>query len=308
MSLRVAPLLIALVAIGSFVLSRASADQPNPEIIAKIEKALPDAAPVKPAKERHILVYTRASGFVHGSIPIGAKAFEMLGAKTGAFKVTKVTDDPAAFDDLSGYDAIVLLSTTGDFLKINLPNNATDEQKKAAEEAKAKEMSRRANLLKFVENGGGLVGIHAASDAYYERWPEYGLLIGGMFQNHPYSKIQIKNEEPNSPINAQFDGKDFDFTDEIYVFRPNSFSRDRLRVLLSIDVAKSNLKEKARPDEDYAVAWIRGHGQGRVFYTLLGHRNETWWDPTALKYFLAGTQYALGDLKADATPKSASPK
>jgi type 1 glutamine amidotransferase len=299
--------MFALAFAAALLAGPAFAQELKPDVIEKIGKALPAEAPAKPSKERKVLVYTRASGFVHGSIPIGAKAFEMMGATTGAFKVTKVTDDPAVFDDLSGFDAIVLLSTTGDFMKINLKKEATDEQKKAAEEAKIKEPVRKANLLNFVAQGGGLVGIHAASDAYYG-WPEYGQMIGGYFQNHPYSKIQIKNEEPNSPINAQFEGKDFEYTDEIYVFRPNSFSRDRLRVLLSIDVAKSNLKEKARPDEDYAVAWIRGHGQGRVFYTLLGHRNETWFDPLALKYFLAGTQYALGDLKADATPKTASPK
>lgn len=292
-------LLAFAAALGLIAGGLASAQEVKPEVIAKIEKALPESAPAKPKQARKVLVYTRANGFVHGSIPIGAKALELMGKKTGAYEVAKVTDDPAVFDgDLAQYDAIVLVSTTGDFLLPKDFGKLPEDQKKAA---KAAEPNRKQALLKYVESGKGLMGIHAASDAYYG-WPEYGDLIGGYFQNHPYGKINIRVDDPDSPINAQFNGQNFEFSDEIYVFKPKPFSRDRLRVLLSVDVEKSGITNQAREDKDYAVAWIRGHGQGRVFYTLLGHRDETYFNPVSMKYFLAGLQYALGDLQADATP------
>ncbi len=269
--------------------------------IAKMQKALPDAAPVKPAQPRKVMVYTRASGFVHSSISLGAATVAALGEKTGAYKVTKITDDPAVFDNLSEYDAIVLMSTTGDFLQVT-----KDADAEVIKSSKDKEPERKKALIDFVHSGKGLVGVHAATDAYHggNKWPEYNELIGGVFLKHPYSKITIKIDDPSSAINAQFKGQEFEFTDEIYVFTPQSFSRDRLRVLLSIDVEKSMLKEKARDDQDYAVAWIQQHGNGRVFYTLLGHREDTFQNPLSLQYFLAGMQYALGDLKADATPSA----
>ena len=286
----------AMVAVSLVGISvgRGFAAEAKPEHVEKMKAALPDAAPAKPAKARKVLVYTHASGFVHSSIPLCAKTFEELGKKTGAFEVTKITNDPAVFDDLKPYDAIVLASTTANFLQV-----------KGNADSKEKEPARKQALLDFVSSGKGLIGIHAATDAYWngeQKWAEYNELIGGAFQNHPYSKITIRIEDPSSPVNAQFEGKEFEFTDEIYVFRPDSFSRDRLRVLLSVDNDKSNIKNHARPDKDYAIAWIRQHNQGRVFYTVLGHMEATYMNPVALKYFLAGTQFALGDLKADATP------
>ncbi|HZZ71934.1 MAG TPA: ThuA domain-containing protein [Pirellulales bacterium] len=268
------------------------AAEAKPDQVEKMEKALPESAPAKPKEPRKILVYTHASGFVHSSIALGAKTFEKLGEKTGAWKVTKVSDDPAVFDDLKDYDAIVLESTTGDFLVVQ----GNDKGK----ESKEKEPARRQALLDFVHNGKGLVGIHAATDAYYD-WPAYGELIGGAFKEHPYHNIVIKVDDPKSPINAQFNGEEFKFSDEIYVFRPVPYSRAHDHVLLSVDVEKSKIEKQAREDKDYAVAWIREAGKGRVFYTLLGHSEETYWNPIFLKFVLAGTQYALGDLKADAS-------
>ncbi len=307
------------------------------DVALRIEKALPDAAIIKPEKARKVLVYTRASGFVHSSIPVGAKAFEMLGDKTGAFKVTKITEDPAVFDtDLNEYDAIVLMSCTGDFLhpsgprmpkKEDLAKKSDDEKKKLEEAVKAfqetektskeAEPARRKALLNFVASGKGLIGIHAATDAYYDHWTEYGEMIGGYFNGHPWHNISIKIDDSASPLTSVFEGKNFDFSDEIYTYKtlPNH-SREKLHILLSVDLeassklAKPDIKKSAdekfsgenRADHDYAVAWIKKHGNGRVFYTLLGHNEATYQNPTTMKFFLAGAQYALGDLKAEDAP------
>src|SRR5579862_476881 len=319
-----------------------SAAELKPDVILKLERALPDAPQVKPEKAHKVLVYTRASGFVHGSIPVGAKCFELLGKKTGAFEVTKITEDPAIFDtDLNEYDAIVLMSTTGDFLKPAKPNmpkpedlaKKSDEEKKkiaaaqaAYEESKkayeSAEPARKKALLDFVASGKGIVGIHAATDAYYN-WKEYGDMIGGYFNGHPWHNINIKVDDKESPLTKLFEGKNFDFNDEIYTYKEvANHSREKMRVLLSVDLeassklAKPDIKAPAaaggtysgenRKDHDYAVAWIKKSGNGRVFYTLLGHNDGTYMNPTIVKFFLNGMQYALGDLKVDDSPSKAA--
>jgi type 1 glutamine amidotransferase len=62
-----------------------------------------------------------------------------------------------------------------------------------------------------------------------------------------------------------------------------------------------------RPDKDYAISWVREYGKGRVFYCALGHAAPTYWNPAVLKHFLAGIQFAIGDLKAEAKPVAANP-
>ena len=123
-------------------------------------------------------------------------------------------------------------------------------------------------------------------------------MMGGQFAQHPYRNIVCKNEDPTNPINACFGGKEFVFSDEIYVFKDNYTRKDK-HVLLSIDVEKSKLGQQARKDRDYWVSWVRPYGQGRVFYCSLGHEDATYCNKTVLEHFLAGIQYAMGDLKAD---------
>jgi len=299
--------------------------------IKKITDAMPDKAPATPAKKRKILVYSKCSGFYHGSIPYANKAFEIMGAKTGAFEVV-VSDDLSNFeaDKLKEFDAIILNNTTGELFKGRGPRkprkpNARrikDPDKLAQAEAKYKkdlvkyeeELKKfkaqpdrseaiRKNLMDWVKSGKGVIGSHAATDCSY-RWKEYGEMMGGFFAGHPWHQlVPIKNDDPTNPVNAAFEGKAFEVTDEIYMFNRGVYSREKQRVLLSLDMSK--LKKKgSRKDHDYAVSWIKMHGQGRVFYCSLGHRNEIFSNPVVLKHYLAGIQWALGDLKGvDATPK-----
>jgi len=259
--------------------------------VARIKAALPKAARAKPAKPRKVLIFNLCKGFRHGSIPCGAKAFELMGQQTGAYQSAS-TEDISFFepDKLKEFDAVILNNTSGELFKGD-----------AEREKRLKE-----SLLSFVKSGKGLVGVHAATDCYYN-WPEYGKMIGGYFWGHPWNeKVTVKVDEPDHPLCKAFGEKTFPITEEIYQFR-DPYSRKALRVLLSLDVTQTNMNKGGirRKDKDFAVAWIHTYGQGRVFYCSLGHRNEIFWNPMILQFYLDGIQYALGDIEADAKPSAA---
>lgn len=256
----------------------------KPEEVEKATAAMPDTPYAKPLKPRKLLIFTLCKGFPHSSVNLGAKAFEILGKKTGAWDSVSTTD-PAFFaaDKLKEFDAVMMDNTTGKEL-------ITDAAQKQS-------------LLDFVKSGKGIAGCHAATDAFYEKWPEYGEMMGGFFAGHPFRRISVKVDDTASPLTAMFEGKGFEISDEIYTFK-DPYSREKLRILLSIDWENANLSKGNRADNDYALSWIREFGQGRVFYCGLGHDHAIFWNPTILKHYLAGIQYALGDLKANATPSA----
>jgi type 1 glutamine amidotransferase len=163
----------------------------------------------------------------------------------------------------------------------------------------------RESLIDFVKSGKGIVGVHAATDCSYQ-WPEYGEMMGGYFNGHPWGPVVLRIDDPENPVNAAFGGKPFAFREEMYTFKP-PYSREKLRVLTSIDLAASKIDRGLnRPDDhDYAVSWIKRYGDGRVFYCSFGHGDVSFYDPTIMRHFLAGTQFALGDLEADASPSGA---
>lgn len=271
---------------------------PNDEQQKLIADAIPAKATVKPAKPRKVLAMYRCEGFVHTSIPYGNYALEQMAAKTGAFSVDLAeTYDIFTSENLAKYDVLLFNNTT--HLKPN------EEQQKA--------------ILEFVNNGGGIAGIHAAADNF-GGWDEGVALIGGIFNGHPWTaggKWAFKNDDPKNPLNAAFDGKGFWHTDEIYWYKPESFQgRERLRVLLSLDMSKAanhkplenekfkDMVDGAKEDVDVAVSWSRNVGKGRLFYTNLGHRDDTFWNADVMQHLLDGIQFAAGDLEADAVPSA----
>ncbi|HEY9172079.1 MAG TPA: ThuA domain-containing protein [Verrucomicrobiae bacterium] len=261
-----------------------------PAALQKIEAAVPAAATAKPTQARRILVFWRCEGFFHGEGIAGANhALAVMGRKTGAF-AADFSDDYGVFDpaNLAKYDAVVLNNTT----QLKLPE--------AAKQA----------LLDFVAKGKGIIGIHAATDSFYD-WPEGAAMLGGLFDGHPWGAggtWAFKLDEPNHPLNRAWAGKGFKLRDEIYQFKAPYTRADR-RVLLSLDLTdadtggvKNGVK---RTDKDFAVAWIKNQGQGRVFYCSLGHAENVFQDVGVLGFYLDGVQFALGDLKADANPLKA---
>jgi type 1 glutamine amidotransferase len=255
------------------------ADPPGEDVLAKIREAAPAQAYAKPQKPRKLLLFTLTREFHHDSIPVGIAAMKILGERTGAFEVVH-SEDPAIFepDSLRQFDAICMLNTTGELFE---------------------ETRRKQAFLDFVSSGKGLVGIHAATDCFY-RWPEYGQMIGGYFDGHPWHEdVVIKNEDPGHPLNGMFDGQPLEITDEIYQFK-DPYARERLHVLLSLDTTRTNMKKDGinRKDGDFPISWLRNQGKGRIFYCSLGHRDEIYWNPKVLRHYLAGIQFALGDLPA----------
>ena len=267
----------------------------SPEERAKIEAALPAKAPATPRKVRKLLVFDRQGIYNgrlyggHASIPHANLAAQLMGEKTGAFTAT-LSSEPGTISaaNLQQYDAVYLNNTVGDVFD-------TPEM--------------RAAFVAFVTNGGGIVGNHGASVAS-PQWTEFGEILGATGASHrePTEKATINIEDPTHPVTRAFDGKPFEYVDEFYRLAA-PYSRDKVRVLLSIDPIATDMMQGRcfgrclRDDNDYPVAWIRQHGKARVFYTSLGHNPDVFWDPRMLAMFLAGIQYALGDLDADATPR-----
>jgi type 1 glutamine amidotransferase/HEAT repeat protein len=258
-----------------------------PDELAKIEAAAPAQAPVTPKQPRKLLVFRLCNGYEHSSIGYWDRALQIMGKKTGAYEVV-ISDRMGMFmpQFLNQYDAVCLNNTTKlDFSDAKL----------------------RESLMDFVKGGKGLVGIHAASDNFYD-WPEAAEMIGAQFSGHPWTSggtWAIKVDDPEHPLTAAFGGHGFKIKDELYRTRPPFYSRSELRVLLSLDMtdaATRGVKGFEGTDVDTGISWIRSYGNGRVFYSSLGHNHDVVWNPAVLGHYLAGIQFALGDLPASTTP------
>ena len=142
-------------------------------------------------------------------------------------------------------------------------------------------------------------------------WPEFNRMIGGFFKFHwnDGQEITYKIDEPNHPLTAPFKKlkEPLLVVDETYTFGRETYSRENVRVLTSVDYAKMSDEDKKkeqypRDDGDYALSWIKRDGKGRVFYMAHGHNEKIYANPTLMEHLLYGMQYALGDLPADDSP------
>ncbi len=271
----------------------------NPQILEKIKAALPEAAPAKPKQPRKVLLFSKTNGFRHGSIPVGVASLTMLGKETGAFTATHSEDD-AMFEPatLKQFDAVIMVNTTGElFRPRKLPADAEAKKKALEREERLKQ-----SLVDFVKSGKGLGGTHSATDTY-KKWKEYNVMMGGAFDGHPWhTEVPVRLLDTGHPLNKVFQGKGFTVRDEIYQFRADTAQPTERKMLLSLDPSWDQLSKGKRKDGFYAVSWISAYGKGRTFYCSLGHRNEIYHNPHVLEHYLAGFQYILGDLAADATP------
>jgi type 1 glutamine amidotransferase/sugar phosphate isomerase/epimerase len=262
----------------------------------QIEAAIPTKSFVGPRRHRKLLIFDLNVGYGgHRSITTANLAFTLMGAKTGSFE-TVVSKDPSVFkaENLRRFDAVFLNNTVGNLFE---------------------DAGLRQSLVEFVYGGGGLLGVHGTSVAFTrwpgadEDWPEFGIMLGARGANHRDSDehVFIKLDDLSHPLNQPFGGKGFEYRDEFFrVHGP--YSRHRVRVLLSIDTEKTDINQGPargdcfREDNDYALAWVRQYGRGRVFYCTIAHNPYVFWDPKILQFYLAAAQFALGDLPAPTTP------
>ncbi|WP_405621382.1 ThuA domain-containing protein [Streptomyces sp. NBC_01511] len=218
-----------------------------------------------------VLVFSKTAGFRHDSIPVGTQTIRDLGAANN-FTVT-ATEDSNAFTtaNLANFKAVVFLSTTGDVL------NA----------------SQQTALQGYVDGGGGYFGIHAAADTEYD-WPQYQQLVGAWFKSHPaIQQATVKNEDRSHAATSHL-GQTWSRTDEWYNYRTNP--RPQVRVLQSLDESSYSGGEMSG---DHPITWCHPQGNGRSFYTGLGHTQESYADPAFRSLLLGGIRYAAGFAKAD---------
>jgi type 1 glutamine amidotransferase len=219
-------------------------------------------------------------------------AMTAIAQASGGFFTIDQRTDPTGLDAaaLASYDAVVFF-TCGD-----LPADAPLRQA----------------LFAFVAAGKGFVGFHSATDGFYS-WPEWGDFIGARFVNHGPDNVpgSIRLEDPRH-VAVQMFSNPFTFTDEFYLFSGPAFSprvtftRRDLHVLMSLDPAQPTPPKPPTiptfPDVeavDFPLAWVRQHGAGRVFYSALGHRPETWDNAQFRAHALAAIRWALFDGDVD---------
>ena len=248
---------------------------------------------VREEKKRRLLVIGQSKGYQHDSISTAMVTLYNLGRSSGRWDTffrtdcANITKKPLKWGakNLDAFDAVAFF-TDGDL-------DMDDSQK--------------ADLLSFVrDDGKGFIGIHSAAITFTS-WPEYGKMLGGYFDGHPWGEFQapLVVEDPNFPGMTRL-SQNFTLQDEIYQIK--DFSRANVRVLLRLDADKVDLSRQGvhRQDKDFAVIWAREYGKGRVLYNGLGHSEEVWGRPDIQKMWVDMVRWSMGDLPGDAAPRSTS--
>jgi len=214
-----------------------------------------------------VLVFSKTAGFHHESIPAGIAAIQKLGDENG-FLVDTTTDATKFNEDtLQQYAAVIFLNTTG-----NVLNNYQE-----------------ADFERYIQAGGGYVGIHAATDTEYE-WGWYNKLAGAQFANHPpgVHKATIHITDKNFPATSML-GDTWEHTDEWYNFK--NLNKD-VKVLMNLDEATY---KGGAMGKDHPVSWYHDFDGGRAFYTALGHTVASYTEDKFLQHILGGIKYAIGE-------------
>jgi len=249
-------------------------------------------------RKRRVLAVgdTSTRTYQHASISHALATIERLGRESGLFDTCIRTDTQLLTKRrLPGFDGTTINVRNLDdfdaifFFSIGEP---------------AMTPTQKADLLSFIrDDGKGFVATHTGNNVFYD-WPEFGDLIGGRFDDHPWELFDapVMVEDPAFPAMKGFP-LHFTVNDEIYQFK--DYSRDRVRVLARLDPDQLDLGDKRvhRTDQDFAVAWARSYGKGRVFYSSFGHRPELWDRQDIQSMYLEALKWAMGMTEADVTPR-----
>ena len=275
--------------------------QLNSAWMDKIKELAPDKPAVEPEKIPRILVFTLSTGYQHWVVPHTTKVMEVLSDKTGAF-VMDQSADIQAFEDLEGYDAVLLNNNCSAGERRDLFWDELGKIKDLTDKERDKKAARlEKNLIEFVKRGGGLMVVHGAI-VMQNNSLEFSKMVGGSFDYHPVQQeVRAELVEPEHPLLTAFNGQPFVHVDEPYLFKNAYFDYD-FRPLLSMDAgALHSLKEEIKDPIIY-ISWIKPYGKGRVFYVSPSHNAQSFEDPRLLNFYLDGLQYVTGDLKCDDAP------
>lgn len=233
----------------------------------------------QPRQGMNVLVFTRTAGFYHASKPNAIKAMYEI-AHENKWQIT-FTEDSTFFsrDGLRKYNAVVFLLTTG--------NDLLDDQERLA-------------LQEYVEEGGGFVGVHSATDTEY-KWPWSETLLGARFLGHPpVHEGRLVIERRNHPATICFGADTVTWKDEFYTFDRNPRKNGNVEVLASIDERSYNIEENPWFKNvnlvmgDHPLIWCQHVGLGRSFYTALGHSPELYDNDVFRKHLTGAILWAAG--------------
>ncbi len=230
-------------------------------LLAPLLLACPKSPPID-----GILVFSKTEEFRHESIEVGTAVIRYMG-KLHNFWVES-TEDASVFnsENLKRYKAVVFLNTTGDILN--------EEQQNA--------------FKLFINNGGGFVGIHSATDTEYD-WPWYGKLVGAYFESHPEglhnAVTTISDSTHRSTVMLP---NPWTRTDEWYNFKNLS---PEIKVLVQID---EKSYDGGLHGDFHPISWYQEYDGGKMFYTAMGHDIESYREDLFMDHILGGIQYVLG--------------
>ncbi|MFS4493812.1 ThuA domain-containing protein [Maribacter sp. 2308TA10-17] len=271
--------------------------------LSKIEKLAPEKTSVKTTKIRKLLIFSKATGFYHWTIPHNIEMLKILAKKTGAFEV-HVGFDIAQFNkkNLKKYDAVILNNPNPAgperdlFSDLLMANTSFSEQQVKTEAAIYEK-----NLINYVSKGGGLMIIHGGI-VVQNNSMEFSKMTGGSFDYHTkQQEINVKEVDVNHPMVKAFNGKGFTHVDEPYFFK-NAYLNYNFRPLLYVEVDKVEGMKEAVDEKIIYVSWIKRHDKGRVFFSSPSHNAQSMENTELLQFFLDGMQYVVGDLKCDDSP------
>jgi uncharacterized protein len=231
-----------------------------------------EQVPTPGGRAAHVLVVTHTEGFRHPSIPDAEATLLALGLSSGLFTVSfcRTADDvsrllvPSALVEV---DAIVFANTTGNLPVLDLTG-----------------------LLDWIARGHGFVGVHSAADTYHDA-PAYLDMLGNEFLTHGnQTTVEAIVETPSHPASMPL-GARFRVFDEIYKF--TRANRGGVTMLLSLDRQPDDGAAESGQPADLPLAWAKSYGQGRVFYTALGHREDVWQNALYQQHVLGGLRWVL---------------
>jgi type 1 glutamine amidotransferase len=269
-------------------------------------------APARPARKQVLAWADVRNGYQHDSISHAVATIERLGRESGAYDTMIRTDSqlitkhPIVFPPGTGIANGVGADRTVRPEQFNV-HNLHDFDAIFFFGVREIDLSaaQRADLLSFVkEDGKGFVAAHSAATAFFS-WPEFGELLGGRFDEHPWGVTDgtVVVDDPAFPAMRHLPPVSV-FHDELYQIK--DFSRAKIRVLAHLDAAKLDLANPLvhRKDGDFPAAWAKTYGRGRVFYSILGHAADDWDSPALQQIYFQAIRWALGLVDGDATPRA----